>query len=323
MSKRISIEVGHGGSDHGATFGDLREKDITLTMSLELMRQLRRHDCEVLISRTTDVNDPAAAFFARATAFNPDVGISVHVNAGGGNGFEAFHQTNELQARSIALCRAIADRVRAAGQVLRNPAVRNVNAFPTPTGQNFVRLMNTVPGPYAYCELGFIDSPSDRARWDATANQRRFATAYARGILEFLGVVWIDEGQSQPSTGITYTIRQGDTMTSIARNHGITLEALVAANPQISNPDLIIPGHVIRIPGAGTAPTRPVAPAVNWETEVNHVANEIVNGRNAGGWGNNPQRRQRLIEHGNRTFGSGQGTRFADVVQARVNVLVR
>ncbi|MCL6589346.1 MAG: SafA/ExsA family spore coat assembly protein [Firmicutes bacterium] len=48
--------------------------------------------------------------------------------------------------------------------------------------------------------------------------------------------------------GISYTIRPGDTMYRIAQRYGVSLTALINANPQISNPNLIYPGQVICIP---------------------------------------------------------------------------
>ncbi|HEY8392460.1 MAG TPA: LysM peptidoglycan-binding domain-containing protein [Capillibacterium sp.] len=51
--------------------------------------------------------------------------------------------------------------------------------------------------------------------------------------------------------GATYIVVQGDTLFQIARRFGVTLEALLAVNPQITNPDLIFPGQVICLPVAG------------------------------------------------------------------------
>lgn len=47
------------------------------------------------------------------------------------------------------------------------------------------------------------------------------------------------------------TVRAGDTLSDIAARNNVPLQALVAANPQISNPDLIHPGQVVHVPGAG------------------------------------------------------------------------
>jgi spore germination protein YaaH len=45
-----------------------------------------------------------------------------------------------------------------------------------------------------------------------------------------------------------YRVRGGDTMTSIARSYGVTLEALAAENPQIDNINVIGRGELVRIP---------------------------------------------------------------------------
>ncbi|OQA45987.1 MAG: Muramidase-2 precursor [Chloroflexi bacterium ADurb.Bin325] len=45
----------------------------------------------------------------------------------------------------------------------------------------------------------------------------------------------------------TYVIQSGDTLLSVARRFGVTLKALQAAN-NITNPDRIYPGQVIKIP---------------------------------------------------------------------------
>lgn len=46
----------------------------------------------------------------------------------------------------------------------------------------------------------------------------------------------------------TYTVRKGDTLWGIAKRYGVTLTDLIAANPQIKNPNLIYPGNEVVIP---------------------------------------------------------------------------
>ena len=43
------------------------------------------------------------------------------------------------------------------------------------------------------------------------------------------------------------TVRKGDTLWGIAQRHGVSLTALIAANPQIKNPNLIYPGDEVNI----------------------------------------------------------------------------
>lgn len=58
--------------------------------------------------------------------------------------------------------------------------------------------------------------------------------------------------------GFLYTVQPGDTMFFIAQRFGVTLESLIAANPQVRDPNLIYPGQALCIP-ARPAPCPPVS----------------------------------------------------------------
>ncbi|QUH25780.1 LysM peptidoglycan-binding domain-containing protein [Serpentinicella alkaliphila] len=57
--------------------------------------------------------------------------------------------------------------------------------------------------------------------------------------------------------GFIYTVQPGDTMFRIANRYGISLQALVDANPQIPNPNVLVVGQRICIPTAGVTPPVP------------------------------------------------------------------
>ncbi|GAB6087108.1 LysM peptidoglycan-binding domain-containing protein [Alkaliphilus crotonatoxidans] len=48
--------------------------------------------------------------------------------------------------------------------------------------------------------------------------------------------------------GTIYTIQRGDTLFSIARNYGITVQQMIQANPQIADPNLVQVGQRVCIP---------------------------------------------------------------------------
>lgn len=50
------------------------------------------------------------------------------------------------------------------------------------------------------------------------------------------------------ASGGTYTVKRSDTLWGIAKRFGVSLTALIAANPQIKNPNLIYPGNEVRLP---------------------------------------------------------------------------
>lgn len=49
-----------------------------------------------------------------------------------------------------------------------------------------------------------------------------------------------------------YTVQAGDNLSQIAARHSVKLEALLEANPQIRNPNLIYPGQEINLPISST-----------------------------------------------------------------------
>lgn len=66
----------------------------------------------------------------------------------------------------------------------------------------------------------------------------------------------------------TYTVVKGDSMWKIAVRYEIGISEIIAANPQIKNPDLIYPGDKINIPGIDTT-------VLEYEDEVIRLVNEI------------------------------------------------
>ncbi|KAK2874999.1 hypothetical protein FQN49_001880 [Arthroderma sp. PD_2] len=63
----------------------------------------------------------------------------------------------------------------------------------------------------------------------------------------------------------TYTVQQGDSMWKIANDHGISLDALIAANPQVADPAVIEYLQVLNLPppAGGTPAPAPPPPAVS------------------------------------------------------------
>ncbi len=66
-----------------------------------------------------------------------------------------------------------------------------------------------------------------------------------------------DARSSSSSSGGRYTVEEGDTLSGIAEDHGVSLSALLKANHMTSR-SLILPGHTVVIPGStrSRAPSR-------------------------------------------------------------------
>lgn len=79
-------------------------------------------------------------------------------------------------------------------------------------------------------------------------------------------------GASPPSPEV-YRV-SGDTLNSIAADHGVSREALRQANPQVLHPDLSRPGQAIHIPGAGS--DHPAAAQVDYTVKSGDTLSQIA-----------------------------------------------
>lgn len=172
---KVFLTAGHGGSDPGAIGYGLKEKDINLAIMLKCRDELKRHGVTVVCSRTTDENDPVQQETNEANDSGADIAVSFHTNAGGGDGSETFYYTKNPDGKRLAeLCEK---HVKAIGQ----------NSRGIKSGNRLYFIRNTTM-PAVLCECAFIDHDEDNNIIDTTSEQQKFGVAYAKAILEFLGI---------------------------------------------------------------------------------------------------------------------------------------
>jgi len=79
--KRVIIDPGHGGKQHGAiSDSGVSEKEITLDIALRLRRLMEKSPFEVLMTRQSDQTLPLGKRVAFANENRADVFVSIHVN---------------------------------------------------------------------------------------------------------------------------------------------------------------------------------------------------------------------------------------------------
>ena len=188
---RVFIEVGHGGTDSGAV-GHLVEKDVNLVEALACKDFLKMHGVEVLMSRTTDENDPITDEINECNAFEPDLAIDVHSNSGRGDGFEAFYHYKGGLSKDLA--ENIETEVLKIGQNSRGCKTK-LNS----SGKDYYAFIRETICPAVICEGFFVDNETDVQIADSLEEQKAFGIAYAKGILKTLGIS-IKENSSQPES---------------------------------------------------------------------------------------------------------------------------
>lgn len=186
MSKPVVfLSAGHGGSDPGAMGYGLREKEINLQVMLTCKSWLERHGVVVIPSRTRDEDDAVREEVREANASGADLAVSIHTNAGGGDGFEAFFfSTDEKGKKAAQLCEK---QVKALGQ----------NSRGVKKGDHLYWCKN-VKIPSCLVENFFIDNNTDKDIGDTLAEQNAFGIAYAKAILEYFSITYKSQAPSEP-----------------------------------------------------------------------------------------------------------------------------
>ena len=96
---KLYLDPGHGGTDPGAVANGLREKDLTLTISKKI-RDILASEYEgvtVKMSRTDDTFPSLKQRTNEANAWGANSLLSIHINPGGGTGFETFTYSGTTQ----------------------------------------------------------------------------------------------------------------------------------------------------------------------------------------------------------------------------------
>lgn len=182
---KVFIAVGHGGSDPGAV-GKVREAEANLVISLKLKSELERHGVTVGMSRIRNENDPTSEEIREANAFKGDIAVGIHNNSGKGDGFEAYLQTNSYGKKSLALAKAIEKQVVSLGQKSRGLKTRKNSS-----GMDYFGILREIKAPTVLLEGFFVDS-NDALDFDTYGEQEALGVAYAKGVLDYLGIKYDD-----------------------------------------------------------------------------------------------------------------------------------
>ena len=184
---KVFLSAGHGGSDPGAVSNGLQEKTINLNTLLACQAELVKHGVTVVCSRTTDVDDPVGQEVNEANASGADIAVSFHTNAGGGDGFEAYYYTTSDKGKKLAgLCEKY---VKALGQNSRGLKSGNHLYFIKNTKMTSILL-----------ESFFLDNSKDKTIGDTVDEQKSFGVAYAKAILEYLGIAYKNSNATSNTT---------------------------------------------------------------------------------------------------------------------------
>jgi len=184
--KRVCIDPGHGGSQSGAVYGDLLEKDVNLTVAEYVVEGLKAVDPEIWVglTRTFDRTMTLQERCDFSNKMNVDCFVSIHVNADldidapgmpEARGEEIWIHKGSQQGLILAQC--LADEV---DRIFPDEPFRGIKT----TDKLFVLKHTNAPA--CLLEIGFIDNSKTSESFRDELTLRKAGALIARGIYQYL-----------------------------------------------------------------------------------------------------------------------------------------
>lgn len=240
--KKVVIDAGHGGEDPGTIANGITEKDYTLKISEYIHNRLDEMGIPNEMSRTSDVTLDSNSRPSKIQSFYGDgedvIVVSNHINAGGGDGAEIIYALRNDDTFSAKLAREL----ETAGQNVRKYYQRRLPSNPA---KDYYYIMRDTPNnETVIVEYGFADSSGDDVS-QLKNNWEDLAEAVTKAIVEYAGGTYQALADSN-----YYTVQSGDSLWSISKKFGITVDELKQANNLTSN--LLSIGQNLYIPSKET-----------------------------------------------------------------------
>lgn len=174
---KIFIDPGHGGTDPGAGANSLLEKYLTLAISLRIRALLEDYEnVQVKLSRDDDTTLSLKQRTDMANKWGADYLISVHINAGGGQGYEDFIY-NDASSASIARQNVMhAEITKYLGMTDRGEKRGNLH------------MVRESKMPAILTENGFIDNAADATKLKQSSFIDKIAQGHVDGLVKIFGL---------------------------------------------------------------------------------------------------------------------------------------
>ena len=190
--RTVFIDAGHGGSDSGAHYYGVSEKDINLQVANKLKAQLEAQGYAVIMSRTTDVFvDIVSERSEMANKSGAEIFVSIHHNAMPGNsivnGIETFHYQYNSSYPPIINQDMHNDENRllksaALANEIQNSLISNTGAYDRGVQRETFAVLRETALPAVLLELGFMSNSTELNKLTTSTYQNTLANAVTLGI---------------------------------------------------------------------------------------------------------------------------------------------
>lgn len=200
---KIFIDPGHGGTDPGAVGNGIQEKNITLQISQKIREILEREysNVEVRMSRTGDQSLSLKQRTDMANQWGANFLYSVHINSGGGIGYEDFIY-NRLSNTS---------RTAQMQSTIHAEIVSRIGMTDRGAKKADFHMLRESNMDAILTENGFIDNPSDAAKMKSPAWIESVARGHVVGLEKVFNLTKRQVVQIQSQTKVAGTSSNGET----------------------------------------------------------------------------------------------------------------
>lgn len=192
---KLYLDVGHGGSDPGAIGNGLKEKDLTLKISKKINDLLKDYEgITVKMSRSTDKTLSLKQRTDEANKWGADLLLSIHINAGGGTGFESFIYNGSVSSNTVKYRDTIHNEIMKQLKGIRDRGKKRAN----------FHMLRESKMPAILTENMFIDTKKDADQLKKQSFINKIAQGHVNGIVKLFNLKK-KKTASKPSTNKSET----------------------------------------------------------------------------------------------------------------------
>lgn len=171
---KIYLDPGHGGTDTGAIGNGLKEKDLTLDIALRIRNILNSEYTghEIRMSRTSDVYPTLAQRTNDANQWGANFFLSVHINSGGGTGYEDYSYPNAGAPTTTY------------HQLIHQEIMKTADFVDRGMKTSNFHVLRETNMPAILTENGFIDRAEDAAKLANADFREQLARGHVNGLVK-------------------------------------------------------------------------------------------------------------------------------------------
>ncbi|CAN5495365.1 hypothetical protein BH11CYA1_BH11CYA1_13130 [soil metagenome] len=169
----ILLDAGHGGSQDGALYDSVAEKNVNLAVTFKLKARLELLGATVRLTRTDDSDLSLQARVNKSVRLKPDIFVSVHSNANRHtsiDGIESYYYGRRSAMLATTLLKSISSGLRENANWVKHELL-------------FVLHHNVVPS--TLVEIGYLSNTRTNLLLNSASYQERVAESIARGIFNY------------------------------------------------------------------------------------------------------------------------------------------